>query len=484
MKLREHQELGESLLRQSIKKGNNRIILAAPCGYGKTVVGVDILEKVARNGKRGIFICDRIKLVQQTLEAFDRKGIRVGVMQGEHYRSDPDAPIQIASIQTLVRRRHLPIFHVAIVDECHTHYQSLTKMMESMSKVIFIGFSATPFSKGLGRHYSDLVVPITSEQLIEKEYLCPVTYYGGTHVDLKNVKSKRLATGGSDYDPKSLAKATEEDTKLVGDIIENFKRYGKGQTIAFCPSIKTSKKLVEMFEEAGIGAEHIDGYMDDEERQVIYEAHDAGDFQVLSCSQLLNTGYDAPRVQTLIDLKPTKSLIAYVQRAGRIMRTHPNKTRAIYLDHAGNVQRFGFAESITPHKLDDGVKVFNERDQVKEKKPPSLSVCPQCFQHYVARCVCGYERPHKETLKSDEQILKEMKKANKTFTVDDKARWLSELQLYGRKKGYQRGWALHAYRSKFGVWPRQIPDRISQVISQDVQGHITYLNIKRMRRAG
>ena len=91
---------------------------------------------------------------------------------------------------------------------------------------------------------------------------------------------------------------------------------------------------------------------------------------------------------------------------------------------------------------------------------------------------------HKETLKSDEQILKEMKKANKTFTVDDKARWLSELQLYGRKKGYQRGWALHAYRSKFGVWPRQIPDRISQVISQDVQGHITYLNIKRMKRAG
>jgi DNA repair protein RadD len=484
MKLRKHQESGENMLRQSIRKGHKRIILAAPCGYGKTVVGVDILEKVVRNGKRGIFICDRIKLVQQTLEAFDRKGIRVGVMQGEHWRSDPEAPIQIASIQTLVRRRHLPIFHVAIVDECHTHYQSLTKMMDSMSNVIFIGFSATPFSKGLGRHYTDLVVPITSEQLIDQDFLCPVTYYGGKHVDLKNVKTKRLPTGGSDFDPKSLAKATEDDHKLVGDIIENFKRFGKGQTIAFCPSIKTSKKLVEMFEKAGIRAEHIDGYMDDEERQVIYEAHDAGDFQVLSCSQLLNTGYDAPRVQTLIDLKPTKSLISYVQRAGRIMRTHPNKTRAIYLDHAGNVQRFGFAESITPDKLDDGEKVFNERDQIKEKKEPELAVCPQCFQHYISRCVCGYERPRREVLKTDDQILKELKKVNRTTDPDEKARWLAELQLHGNRKGFRSGWALHAYRSKFGVWPRGLPTQVAKEISQEVQGHITYLNIKRMKRAG
>jgi len=479
--LRPHQELAISQIRHSIKKGNSRVILAAPCSFGKTRVAMEILKNTAKNGKKGILICDRVKLVQQALDEFDRAGIRVGVMQGDHWRTNPNADIQIASVQTLARRKYQPIFHVAVIDECHTHYKHFSELMSKNSKVIFIGLSATPYSKGLGRYYQDLIVPITTEQLLDKEYLCPVKYYGGTSVDLKNVETKRLPTGGVDYDPKSLAKATEEDQKLVGDIVENFKRFGKGQTIAFSPSIKTSKKLVQIFREAGITAEHIDGYMDEEERRIIYESHDEGDFQVLSCSQLLNTGYDAPKVQTLIDLKPTKSLISFVQRAGRIMRLHPNKTQAIYLDHASNIQRHGFPESIVPDRLDDGEKRYNERELIKEKKEADLWLCPLCFQHYVVKCVCGYERPPKQVLKSDDQILKELKKNNRDFSTKDKERWLGEFQFYARKKGYKTGWVSHAYKSKFGVWPNAIKPQSTIHISDDVKNHITHLQIKRIK---
>jgi len=479
--LRPHQEQGIEQLRHSIRKGNKRIVLAAPCSFGKTRVAVEILKNVVKNGKKGIFICDRIKLVQQALAEFDRAGITCGVMQGDHWRTDPNADIQIASIQTLCKRRYQPIFHVAIIDECHTHYKYFTELMEKNSKVIFIGLSATPFSKGLGKHYQDLIVPITTEQLLDKEYLCPVKYYGGSHVNLKGIKTKRLPTGGSDYDPKSLAKATEDDQKLVGDIIENFKRFGKGQTIAFSPSIKTSKKLVQMFRKAGITAEHIDGYMDDEEKRIIYESHDEGDFQVLSCSQLLNTGYDAPKVQTLIDLKPTKSLISYIQRAGRIMRLHPNKTEAIYLDHAGNVQWHGFPESIVPETLDSGDKTYNERELVKDKKEAELSVCPQCFQHFVVKCACGYERPPRQVLKSDSQILKELKKANRETSKEEKSLWLGQFQFYARKKGYKPGWASFAYRSKFGVWPNAITPQPTIHITDEAKNYIKHLQIKRIK---
>jgi superfamily II DNA or RNA helicase len=479
--LRPHQEQGIEQLRHSIRKGNKRIVLAAPCSFGKTRVAVEILKNVVKNGKKGIFICDRIKLVQQALAEFDRAGITCGVMQGDHWRTDPNADIQIASVQTLCKRRYQPIFHVAIIDECHTHYKYFTELMEKNSKVIFIGLSATPYSKGLGKHYQDLIVPITTEQLLDQEYLCPVKYYGGSHVNLKGIKTKRLSTGGSDYDPASLAKATEDDQKLVGDIIENFKRFGKGQTIAFSPSIKTSKKLVQMFREAGITAEHIDGYMDDEERRIIYESHDEGDFQVLSCSQLLNTGYDAPKVQTLIDLKPTKSLISYIQRAGRIMRLHPNKTEAIYLDHAGNVQWHGFPESIVPETLDSGDKTYNERELTKEKKEPELSLCPQCFQHFVVKCACGYERPPRQVLKSDSQILKELKKANRETSKEEKSLWLGQFQFYARKKGYKPGWASFAYRSKFGVWPNAITPQPTIHITDEAKNYIKHLQIKRIK---
>jgi hypothetical protein len=41
-----------------------------------------------------------------------------------------------------------------------------------------------------------------------------------------------------------------------------------------------------MFNAAGIPAEHIDGYMDDEERQILYREHDEGKFKILSCARL------------------------------------------------------------------------------------------------------------------------------------------------------------------------------------------------------
>ena len=236
------------MLRQSLRSGNRRPILAAPCSFGKTITAAALMASVAARGKRGIFICDRIKLVQQSLEEFTNHGLQFGVIQGNHELTNRHAPIQIASIQTLARRRRLPEFDLAIVDECQTHYASLTKIMDTYNAVPFIGLSATPYSKGLGKHYDDLIVPITPRQLLDQGYLCPVDYYGGRKVALKGVKTKALATGGSDYDPASLAAATEEDEGLVGDIVRNWLEHGEnGQTIAFVNSDYDLEQNVSSF---------------------------------------------------------------------------------------------------------------------------------------------------------------------------------------------------------------------------------------------
>ena len=484
MELRPHQVKAVEMLRNSLRRGNNRPILAAPCSFGKTITAAYLLSEAAKKGKRGIFICDRVKLVQQALEAFDREGLEVGVMQGQHERQDYRAPIQIASIQTIARRKYLPEFDFAIVDECHVHYKTTQYMMDRYSAVPFIGLSATPYSKGLGKAYNDLVIPITPEELLDQKYLCPVDYYGGAHVDTSKIKPRGLQTGGSDFDPQALAKATEEDDRLVGDIVRNWRKHAEGrQTIAFSPSIKHSKEMVEMFNREGIPAVHIDGYMDDEERQIIYQAHDRGEFLILSCSRLLNTGYDAPNVSCLIDCFPTRSIIAYVQRAGRIMRTAEGKERAIYLDHAGNVARHGFAEHIIPEELHDGEKSFKEKNQVREKKQKDPRDCPQCYQKFVGlRCRCGYEITIKEKLESDNTDLKKLtpEKRNRVTPGEEKARWLSELCLYAVKKGYKAGWASHQYRKRFGVWPNKIePKRGVKELSADVQAFIIHNNIRR-----
>lgn len=487
MELRPHQEKAVDLLRASIFEGKHRPVLAAPCSFGKTVTAAFILKSAANKGKRGIFICDRIKLVQQALEEFDEYGIDVGVIQGIHERTNPFCQVQIASIQTLARRMDsyggMPEFDIAIVDECHTHYESLTRLMSAYNAVPFIGLSATPLSKGLGRHYNNLIVPITTQELLDQGFLTPIHYYGGAKADLTGIARKRISTGGSDYDPDQLGDAYHDD-KLCGDIIANWKKWADGrQTIAFSPSIKHSKYMVDMFNAAGIPAEHIDGYMEPEERQWLYDAHDAGEFLILSCSRLLNTGYDAPTVSALIDCFPTSSAISYCQRAGRIFRLAEGKTESVYLDHAGNVQRHGFAEHIVPVELDNGEVKFSERNQLKEKKEPKVSDCPECYQQMVGvRCkACGYEIPIQDKLVSDETILERMNaqtKANRIYSSERKAEWLGELYYYAQTRGYSEGWAAHKYRSKFGVWPNKIKAQLANHCSEEVKKWIQRENIR------
>tara|TARA_R110001632_G_scaffold6712_1_gene27304 strand:- start:366 stop:632 length:267 start_codon:yes stop_codon:yes gene_type:complete len=87
-------------------------------------------------------------------------------------------------------------------------------------------------------------------------------------------------------------------------------------------------------------------------------------------------------------------------------------------------------------------------------------------------------------LESDGQILKELKKTNREWSVDDKSRWLGELQHYGERKKYKLGWSAFAYKSKFGVWPNKIEPLHTDQISADVKGHIMHLQIKRAKSAG
>lgn len=480
--LRPHQEVAVEALRQSLRNGKMRPLLAAPCSMGKTMIAAHIMMNAAQKGIKSVFFCDRIKLVSQTVATFERLGADFSVLQGDDPRYDPDKLIQIASVQTATRRNHFT-FGLGIIDEAHTTYKGLIEgFMNRYNNVPFIGLSATPYSKGLGKIYDDLIMTITPRELIAKNYLCPTDYYAGRKADLKGVKTKALKTGGSDYDPKGLAEAIEKDTVLTGDIIENYRKHSGGLTkkaIAFTTSVAYSKALVEQFEAAGIPAAHIDGYMKDEERQIIYEGHANGDFLVLSCSMLLGVGYDDPSVEILLDCYPTKSKIAFIQRAGRIWRICEGKERATYLDHAGNLKTHGFPEDIIPESLDDGTKKFNEKNQTKkEEKEPIQRTCPQCASIFTGRkCFpCGYEIPSSEKIYHDSSMLEKVTKAEPA-TKEMKERWFNELHFYAHTKGYADGWVSHKYREKFGVWPKSLNRKHTPLASQDVIGWLKHKQI-------
>jgi DNA repair protein RadD len=83
-------------------------------GAGKTHIASSM---TAGQDKPVIFTVPAIELVDQTLEKFHREGIRdVGVMQAAHRLTDSSRPIQIASVQTLMRRE-IPPAELVFIDE-------------------------------------------------------------------------------------------------------------------------------------------------------------------------------------------------------------------------------------------------------------------------------------------------------------------------------------------------------------------------------
>ena len=122
----------------------------------------------------------------------------------------PERPVQIASIQTL-QRRGLPAADLAIVDEGHRwfgFYEHWFAHRDWSDKPI-VGMSATPWTRGLGKHYDDLVIPATTAELIKDGYLSEFRVFAPSSPDLSGVR-----TVAGDYHEGDLAKAANNRRSL------------------------------------------------------------------------------------------------------------------------------------------------------------------------------------------------------------------------------------------------------------------------------
>ena len=140
-------------------------MLKAPTGAGKTIIGSAIVEGALAKGKRVLFTVPFLSLVDQTVAAFAAQGIPASASCRAITRDRRMQPVQVACIQTL-KRRKLPEADIVLVDEAHRWFDFYGKWMAmpEWQKVPFVGLSATPWTKGLGKHYDDLIVAATTAE--------------------------------------------------------------------------------------------------------------------------------------------------------------------------------------------------------------------------------------------------------------------------------------------------------------------------------
>lgn len=326
--LRDYQQHAIDELRQGFAQGHRCQVLQMATGAGKTVVAGEIIRMAHEKGRKPYFIVDRLALIDQAVGHFENIGMRVGVIQGNHPQWNPRADVQVASVQTLARRR-MPEFDFAIRDEVHCLHKADLRLMEEYNNVPFIGLSATPFTKGLGKYFSRLVVGATTAQLTEEGFLVPAVTYGPSTPDLSGVASQ-----AGDFVVSQLSQAVDKP-KLIADITETWLKLGENrQTLCFATNVAHSKHIAASFQSLGIEAHHIDAYTSSERRRELIQGFREERIRVLVSVGVLTTGFDAPNASCLILARPTKSLILHCQMIGRSLRTHKPLSEAYkkYID--------------------------------------------------------------------------------------------------------------------------------------------------------
>jgi hypothetical protein len=396
-------------LRQGIREGHKNQIIMAPTGAGKTYLGLRICNEAMNKGRRAVFLCDRTTLINQTSAVADRYGLREhGIIQANHYRRNPDALLQIASVQTIAKREFWPKLDVLVVDEAHTTYKAWTKFAQETGAVV-VGLSATPFTAGLGKIFTRIVNATTMHDLTQQRILVPMRIFSCRKPDMTGAETK-----GGEWTPNA---AEERELTIVGDVVKDWFKYGENRkTIIFGATIKHCEELARQFLGAGVMAAVFTSETSAEEREVLLEEYRKPDsyLKVLISVEALAKGFDVPDVSCVCDARPLrKSLSTAIQMWGRGLRSSPEtgKEDCLLLDFSGNIIRFfedfndiffnGLAELDSGEKLDKTIRKAEEF----EKKG-----CPRCgYKPFLKRCMaCGYERVTKEVAQVAHGHMKEI----------------------------------------------------------------------------
>lgn len=396
IELREHQKDCIDALRNSISRGIKRLLVKAPCSFGKTIVFCEIAKNVSKKSKKTLIIVDNVALVRQTVDkltrfvGMDEVGIFCATLSEKEFKK-----ITVGTIQSLKECK----VDLVIIDEAHQGLNRVQKFLENFNGFV-IGFTATPFtSKGekiYGKEdsfFSELTYSVPAKIMIAKGFITPMKYHGEseeTKVDLSNVK---IVSGDYDMGQAEEAFLSQKEKMIlqVDDMLSRVKN--RKRVIIMTTGIKHANTLSKMIE--GSIAYHSD--ILDEERDRILKDFESGKYKFLIGVMAIYIGLDISCVDTIINMRPVRSYSLFIQLAGRAVRKHEGKEDALFLDYGQTVERLGFYEE------------FDEKEYEAKKRTGEAPVkkCPKCFLIMFASCAecseCGHKFP-KRDMKSIDKL--------------------------------------------------------------------------------
>jgi superfamily II DNA or RNA helicase len=383
--LRPYQDEGERAIFAAWKEGHRNVMYQLCTGGGKTVLFVDIIKKFILAKKRVVLVAHREELITQAWNTLYKNQIFAGIIKAD-VAPNYSLLCQVASIQTLARRKNIPFANetaLVIFDEAH-HSQDDNSygnvLIDLYPNARVLGVTATPYrlgGKGFTDLYEILITGPTFKQLVAWGYLTPLRYFVASRPDLT-----RVTVSKGDYVIEEAANVMK-----LAPVVESYKEHADGLCgLVFAVNVDHSNKIVSQYTAAGIPALHVDANTDSRDRKSAFDALRERRVKIVSNVGIATEGTDIPNIDFTQLVRPTKSLSLFLQMVGRVTRpiwdeikhaltdeerafllSRSSKPCGLVLDNAGLWEEHGL-----PDQNIDWQRYFVGRDKREKKKPEEI----------------------------------------------------------------------------------------------------------------
>jgi type I restriction enzyme R subunit len=384
---RYYQQVAINRAVQAILTGQHRILLTMATGTGKTVVAFQICWKLwnARWNRDGeyrrpkiLYLADRNILIDdpmaKTFAPFADARFKI-----EGGQVNKGREMYFAIYQAIAKDERRPglykeyapdFFDLIIVDECHrgaaSDESNWREILEYFQPAFQLGMTATPKRRDnidTYAYFGDPAYTYSLRQGIEDGFLAPYRVHrivttwdaAGWRPSQSDIDRYGREIPDEVYETKeferviSLRKRTEAIAKNLSDFLKATDRYAK--TLVFCVNqehadeirralVNLNSDLVKQHpdyvcrvtaDEGDIGRRHLSNFQELERPTPV----------ILTTSQLLTTGVDAPTVKNVVLARVINSMTEFKQIIGRGTRVRTDYGKAWFniLDYTGSATR-------------------------------------------------------------------------------------------------------------------------------------------------
>lgn len=332
-------------------------VIVAPTAAGKSIIQAEI----AATRPKVLILQPSIELLRQNISKYIASGRAASVYSAGANMKNL-GPTTYATLGSIKHMGAAFSGYDLIIDECHLYPPQDESMMgrfleeSGIHKVL--GMTATPFrlkssrnsselkfiTRTYPRIFSEVIHCIQVREMVDAGYWSPLKY----HSQKFRWQGLKLKANGSDYTDKSLAEVwkTEGMDGVVLETVRKSLLHGRRSILVFVPSVAAARSLSAKTP----GSVAVWGEMKPDARARAINGFKAGQIHTVFNVNVLSVGFDHPKIDTIIDARPTMSLAWYYQAYGRGTRIHPSKKDCWIISLAGNFERFGRLENI---KIED-----------------------------------------------------------------------------------------------------------------------------------